>query len=387
MFAILFEYNRKLGGTQRRQELGQRRASGQRACTRLRPNSLKGELMKQRWWKKKLTLMLIADANRRIVRLKLPEISLLAVPTALLAAVAGTALTFVVLHDRFQSSKQAMLMNFDGKQKQLEQTIADKDAELELLQTSLIALTKQAEQFQSKVDEIKQLKQVLDVMTGDADSGKPAGSTAQQRSGQTTGSPTAGVPLSMGGEFTPPSHAEVAMTVLSTKQHLSEMLGDMNVLMDSLAESDAKLQEAEHARNITPTLWPTPSHTVTSGFGIRSDPFTGSPAMHTGIDFSGKPNDPVYAAAEGTVIEAGYDDQHGNHIVIRHGRGIDTEYMHLSQMLVKRGQTVSKGQLIGRMGSTGRSTGTHLHYEVHRNGTPVDPRPYLLSNRKEEVSP
>lgn len=343
--------------------------------------------MKQRWWKKKLTLMLIADANRRIVRLKLPEISLLAVPTALLVAVAGTALTFVGLHERFQSSKQAMQTNFDGMQKQLEQTIADKDAELELLQTSLIDLTQQADQFQAKVDEIKQLKQVLDVMTGDADSGNGAGGAAQQPAGKASAgrSPAAGVPLAMGGDYEPPSHAEVAMTVLGTKQHLTTLLDDMNGLMDSLAKSDAKLKEAEHVRNITPTLWPTPSHTVTSGFGIRVDPFTGSPAMHTGIDFSGKTNDPVYATAEGTVIEAGYDDQHGNHIIVRHGRGIDTEYMHLNQMLAKRGQTVRKGQLIGRMGSTGRSTGTHLHYEVHRNGTPVDPRPYLLSNRKEEM--
>lgn len=338
--------------------------------------------MKQRWWKKKLTLLLIADANRRIVRLKLPEISLLAMPTALLVAVAGTTVAFTGLHDRYQSSKQAIETNYEGEQKKLEQTIADKDAELELLQSSLIDMTQQAERFQAKVDELKQLKQVLDVMTSDAET-SANGSAAQQPAAKTPAGRS--VPLAMGGSETPPTPSDIAMTILETKQHLSAMQSEMNDLISSLAESDAKLQEASHIRNITPTLWPTPSHTVTSGFGIRSDPFTGSPAMHTGIDFSGKPGDPVYATAEGTVIEAGYDDQHGNHIVIRHGRGLDTEYMHLSQTLAKRGQTAVKGQLIGRMGSTGRSTGTHLHYEVHRNGKPIDPRPYLLYNLKEDV--
>ncbi|KIL39464.1 hypothetical protein SD70_20080 [Gordoniibacillus kamchatkensis] len=337
--------------------------------------------MKQRWWRKKLTLMLIAGANRRIVRLKLPEISLLAMPTAALAIAAGTSLAFVMLHDRYEADRTAMQTKFDGTEQQLQVTIADKDAELSLLQTSLIELTRQSEQFKAKVNEIKQLKQVLAVMT-DVGGTPSGGATVPATDG---GSPSSAGP--MGGSGEPPSAAEVARTIAETRQSLSSMLEEMNGLMTSLNESEAKLSEAEHVRSITPTLWPTPSHLVTSGFGIRVDPFTEKPAMHTGIDFAGAPNDPVYAAAEGKVTKASFDGEHGNYIVIGHGRGLETEYLHMNRLLVKSGQTVKKGQQIGLMGSTGRSTGTHLHYEVHKNGVPIDPRPYLITNRKEDEKP
>jgi murein DD-endopeptidase MepM/ murein hydrolase activator NlpD len=345
--------------------------------------------MKQRWWRKRLTLMLIAGANRRIVRLKLPEISLLAVPTTIVAIAAGTALAFVLLHDNYETNRAAMQSKFDGTQRELQATIADKDAELALLQTSLIDLTQQAEQFKAKVDEIKQLKQVMAVMTDIAEA-PPGGSKAAAPAAEAENpavSPKAGERLPMGGSGAPPSEADVVRTIRETKQSLSSMLGEMNGLMDSLTESEAKLAEAEHERNITPTLWPTPSRLVTSGFGIRLDPFTERPAMHTGIDFAGRANDPIYAAAEGIVTTAGHDGEHGNYIIIQHGRGLETEYLHMTKLLVTTGQTVKKGQQIGLMGSTGRSTGTHLHYEVHKNGVPIDPRPYLIANRKEEVQP
>lgn len=340
--------------------------------------------MKQRWWRKKLTLMLIAGANRRIVRLKLPEISLFAVPTALLAIAAGTTLAFVLLHDRYELDRTAMQTKFDGTELQLQTTIADKDAELSLLQTSLIDLTQRAEQFKAKVDEIKQLKQVLAVMTdmGAAPSvaSKPASSNGRAAS-------PAESALPMGGSGDPPSGEDVVRTIAETRQSLSSMMEEMNGLIADLNESEAKLTEAEHVRNITPTLWPTPSHRVTSGFGIRLDPFTERPAMHTGIDFSGAAGDPIYAAAEGKVTKAGFDGEHGNYIIIGHGRGLETEYLHMTKLLVKAGQTVKKGQQIGLMGSTGRSTGTHLHYEVHKNGVPIDPSPYLIANRKEDAQP
>jgi murein DD-endopeptidase MepM/ murein hydrolase activator NlpD len=106
--------------------------------------------------------------------------------------------------------------------------------------------------------------------------------------------------------------------------------------------------------------------------------------MHTGLDIDGELNDPVYATAEGKVLLAEWDGDHGNHILIDHTQGIKTQYLHLNKMLVSRGTKVLKGQLIGLVGSTGRSTGTHLHYEVRINDVPVNPRPYLLGDRKDE---
>ena len=117
-----------------------------------------------------------------------------------------------------------------------------------------------------------------------------------------------------------------------------------------------------------------------SGFGYRSDPFRGSAAMHPGIDLSGPHGTPIQATAEGIVIRAGWNSGgYGNLVEVDHGRGIVTRYGHLSGITVRAGQQVVRGQQIGRMGSTGRSTGNHLHYEVRIDGRPVNPIPFMKS--------
>ena len=116
----------------------------------------------------------------------------------------------------------------------------------------------------------------------------------------------------------------------------------------------------------------------TSGFGVRSDPFRGSAAMHPGIDLAGPMGTPVYATADGVVDRSEWNNGgYGNLIELTHGQGIQTRYGHLSQRLVQPGQRVHRGQLIGLMGSTGRSTGSHLHYEVRIDGRAVNPIPFL----------
>jgi murein DD-endopeptidase MepM/ murein hydrolase activator NlpD len=122
---------------------------------------------------------------------------------------------------------------------------------------------------------------------------------------------------------------------------------------------------------------PVKDYRYTSSFGFRYDPFTGGSAMHAGVDMAGAHGEPIYAAASGTVLQAGRSGGYGNLVELSHGKGIDTRYGHLSAILVKPGDHVEKGQLIGRMGSTGRSTGTHLHYEVRVDGQAVNPRPFL----------
>ena len=126
-------------------------------------------------------------------------------------------------------------------------------------------------------------------------------------------------------------------------------------------------------------IWPLPcSQRVTSRFGNRSDPFTGETRYHSGIDIDGYGNDgaPVIAAASGTVITASYDSAYGNYVIIDHG-GTSTVYAHMSGLAVYEGQTVSQGQEIGYVGSTGRATGTHLHFEVYVGDSRVDPAQYF----------
>ncbi|WP_412772560.1 peptidoglycan DD-metalloendopeptidase family protein [Nitrobacter sp.] len=115
----------------------------------------------------------------------------------------------------------------------------------------------------------------------------------------------------------------------------------------------------------------------TSGFGIRVDPFVGRPAMHTGLDFRASMGDPVRATANGKVVSAGWSGGYGRMVEIDHGNGLSTRYGHLSAINVSVGQSVKIGQVVGEVGSTGRSTGPHLHYETRINGEAVDPRKFL----------
>jgi murein DD-endopeptidase MepM/ murein hydrolase activator NlpD len=116
---------------------------------------------------------------------------------------------------------------------------------------------------------------------------------------------------------------------------------------------------------------------LSSSFGVRSDPFGRGPAMHSGLDFRASHGSPVRATATGTVAAAGWNGGYGKMVEIDHGNGISTRYGHLSEIDVKLGQPVRIGQTIGRVGSTGRSTGPHLHYETRIEGDAVDPQKFL----------
>lgn len=119
----------------------------------------------------------------------------------------------------------------------------------------------------------------------------------------------------------------------------------------------------------------------TSAYGVRSDPFRGRAAMHGGIDLAGPVGTPIYATADGIVQRSEYNrGGYGNLVEINHGQGIQTRYGHMSRLIARPGQRVSRGELIGLMGSTGRSTGSHLHYEVRIDGRAVNPIPFMQSN-------
>jgi murein DD-endopeptidase MepM/ murein hydrolase activator NlpD len=141
-----------------------------------------------------------------------------------------------------------------------------------------------------------------------------------------------------------------------------------------------KLDTLQDGAIAVPSDKPVKTAAFTSGFGVRSDPFQARAAMHPGIDLAGAVGTPIYATADGLVLRAGWNSGgYGNLVEIDHGRGIATRYGHMSAVLVQAGQHITRGQQIGRMGSTGRSTGSHLHYEVRIDGRPVNPVPFMKS--------
>jgi len=154
-----------------------------------------------------------------------------------------------------------------------------------------------------------------------------------------------------------------------------------NATFKNLFDSWKKLDQLQDGIIAVPSDKPIKASVeFTSGFGVRSDPFRAGAAMHPGIDLAGAYGTPVYATADGTVLRAGWNNGgYGNLVEIDHGRGITTRYGHMSAILVREGEHITRGQQIGRMGSTGRSTGNHLHYEVRIDGRAVNPIPFMKS--------
>jgi murein DD-endopeptidase MepM/ murein hydrolase activator NlpD len=179
----------------------------------------------------------------------------------------------------------------------------------------------------------------------------------------------------VGGTTTTPPGSAVAQVLSS----LSSPEDTFGVLRDVLQGLENRLryvrrdvEQREALASSTPSIWPAHGW-LTGGFGERSDPFTGEQGYHPGIDISTEKGQPVYATADGTVDSAAYSGDYGNLIVIRHGFGLMTRYGHLSAFAVKAGQSVTRGDVIGYVGSTGRSTGAHLHYEILANGNLINP--------------
>ena len=157
---------------------------------------------------------------------------------------------------------------------------------------------------------------------------------------------------------------------------LASLEGKMNQLERNMKAYENVLRE----RGYTPSVWPVVGN-LESGFGGRRNPFGGnSYEFHSGQDIDAAVGDPVVAGASGKVTFVGWQNGYGQLVVIDHGGGLTTRYGHLSHTDVAQGQTVERSQFIGRVGSTGRSTGPHLHYEIRINDEPVNPLPYLLTS-------
>jgi murein DD-endopeptidase MepM/ murein hydrolase activator NlpD len=139
----------------------------------------------------------------------------------------------------------------------------------------------------------------------------------------------------------------------------------------------ARMSAIEQALVRIPNTLPASLDYISSGFGYRVDPFTGGGAFHAGLDFRGPIGAPILAAAAGTVSFTGVKQGYGNCVEISHGNGLLTRYAHMSRIAARVGQVVGPGHIIGAIGSTGRSTGPHLHFEVRIADRPVDPRPFL----------
>lgn len=180
-----------------------------------------------------------------------------------------------------------------------------------------------------------------------------------------------------GGAATANTRAIVAAATGSPEDAFGLLRSALGSLERHLSVTRADVLQRNEVAQATPSIWPAMGW-LTSGFGSRRDPFTGRPDSHPGLDISGSTGDPVYATADGRIATAARTGDYGNLVVIEHAFGLTTRYGHLSKIAVTPGAEVKRGHVIGYVGSTGRSTSAHLHYEVWAHGRPVNPLKLLV---------
>jgi murein DD-endopeptidase MepM/ murein hydrolase activator NlpD len=303
------------------------------------------------------TLMIVGDAHREVRRHRLEYRHIrLAFLVAVLVFVSGAAITSHGLSLLGQPFDSASLR-----------------AENQTLEERLLRLRAHAAAVEDGLRQIDDADRTLRRM---ADLPAPSPNLAL--------GPVSLTPSATGGAtpdidpFAVPLDAERLASVRDIDEsRLSTLGSSVARARSSLEELVGYFTERNQLLSSTPSVWPTRGW-ITSEFGWREDPFTSGRVMHAGIDLAAPEGTQVVAPASGTVVYAGEDGGYGRMITIDHGRGITTNYGHLSRVLVKVGDTVSRGQHIGAVGNTGRSTGPHLHYEVRQNGIPISPRAYVL---------
>jgi murein DD-endopeptidase MepM/ murein hydrolase activator NlpD len=173
---------------------------------------------------------------------------------------------------------------------------------------------------------------------------------------------------------------EAPLSEAELQGKIADLIAQIDFHAEHFSDLEAKLLQQSVLKDTLPNSSPVAAAYNSSSFGWRLDPFNGHKAFHEGLDFTAAAGTPIYAAAGGIVTVAEQTPDYGKIVKIDHGSGLETRYAHASLLLVKPGERVEKGQIVAQVGSTGRSTGPHLHYEIRLNGNPLDPRKYLKAS-------
>ncbi len=301
--------------------------------------------------KKSFTLIVVPDHNAPVKRYNIQKSFLLQVAMGggllVLIALIGSIHYFQVAQDAAEN-----------------RTLREENL---TLRSQLKAIRERVDHIGTTLDRVERFDQRLRAITLLSD---PQRNLAM---GPTEADPNSQVPHA-DNQFTRLASTETPRA-LSSK--LDKLSAEATRQEQSLQELQAYFQEQKSLLASTPSVWPARGW-VTSDFGQRLDPFTADRVMHAGLDIAAPHGKEVVSPSSGTVVFAGLEGGYGNVIVLDHGYGIKTRYAHLSKILVKAGDRIKRGSMIGAVGNTGRSSGPHLHYEVRVNGVPQNPRKFIL---------
>ncbi len=243
----------------------------------------------------------------------------------------------------------------------------DAEARDRVMRENLDAMARRVGEMQAKLVRLQAMSERVSGL---------AGMTFEEFTNAGKRAAEAGASRGAGGPFVPASPPDAALSFDALDHWVGALDAQADLHADLFALMESRLFEDRLQRLMVPSTSPV-AGVVGSGFGFRSDPFSGRAALHTGLDFPVNTGTPIVAAAGGVVLWSGHHPQYGNMVELDHGKGLVTRYAHASKLLVASGDFVRRGQTIARVGSTGRSTGPHLHFEVLLNGTHQDPTRFL----------
>ncbi|SET98774.1 M23 family metallopeptidase [Paenibacillus sp. NFR01] len=374
----------------------------------------------------RITLLVVRDAGRPVRQLQLSKPMALALPAAAALSISSLVTSMHYHASRSIADLEAEAAALSLTNMQMEIKVADKEQTLQQLRSQVTELSEEAENIKDKLKNVNELEAKLQSLIDQEQEGSSKGSDSdsdttalqvpdgsgtvsaatlamspviqssalsavpaiQFRLGPVSAAVEHNVTPQVGGEYVAVYEPlEQARETKDDFEDINRMLDEMvSSITTTITEAEqanrleaslaAKKAQAEKARLAPAVIWPTNSRVITSSFGYRTDPFNGTSAYHSGIDIAGKIGDPVYAAMDGVIVAADQMSARGKYIIIQHKNGLQTWYMHLNKMIVTAGDTVKKGEQIGLLGNTGRSTGPHLHFQVLKNDQAVNPLAY-----------
>jgi murein DD-endopeptidase MepM/ murein hydrolase activator NlpD len=344
-----------------------------------------GDAMKNTNLSRQMTILVVREAHQPVRQIQLSKPLVIVVPMIALLSISG-----LIVHMKLQSNQQITQLQQQvyAQQYQFDVVVTNKEQAITRLQNEVIQLSAEAKNMVGKLERVSALEDELQRFINKYHTGSKVPASAST-SGSTS-SVTAGSAVTssskdsddlngLGGEFIAVHDNEIDQLAIETYQDYEMINKMLNEMEKNLPITLKRARQTQYSLSGTPSGWPTLSARLTSNFGYRTDPFSGKAAFHAGIDIGGKIGDPIYAAAAGTVITSEASSSRGNYIVIQHPNGIQSWYLHLQKSGVAKGEQVTKGQNIGKLGNTGRSTGAHLHFEIMKNNQLVDPLNYVSS--------
>lgn len=303
---------------------------------------------------KHFTFLYIPSANAAPKTLRIPKLFIMAMLVFLVLS--ASAVTFVVVKYSARMKETYKLTTLERENEVLRSNIAEMDLQMEKLNNQV----SQNFNFQKKARLLANLDEIGDDVAA-------AG----------VGGPDFGYIRSL--SILDDDSRE---NIQSLRTDIDRLTRQTKLQKESYEEIISHLSERTEILNSTPSIRPVPHGFISSSFGRRMDPFTGRLSRHRGVDYSVRMGAPIFATADGVVSYARRWSNFGNVVEVSHGHGYTTRYAHVSKILVKNGQRVKRGDIIARVGSTGRSTAAHLHYEVLIDGKPQNPVTYVLNGNE-----